>query len=65
MSKEKETVDRAYNNAFDNKKKPYKKKFYKKNNTQFVVNTILRVLEIAALFAIWYELYISNTIIFD
>jgi len=72
MDKEnKEVVDKAYNNAFkDNKKKPFKKfnnkkPYYKKNNVEFIVNTILKVLTIAALVAIWYELYISNTIVFD
>lgn len=72
MDKEnREVVDKAYHNAFkDNKKKSFrkfnnKKPYYKKNNVKFIVNTILKILTIAVLVAIWYELYISNTILFD
>lgn len=61
-------MDEAYNNKGKrgyNNKYPKKKKFYKKNNWSFIVNIILKVIEVGALIAIWYELYLSNTISFD
>lgn len=44
-------------------KKPFKKKFYpKKTNWVVIANLVLKVIEVSTLIAIWYELFLNNSI---
>ena len=66
-------VNKAMNQAYRVNEKPIsnnKKYYYKKNNSKkrnwvVIVNLILKIIEVSALIAIWYELFLNNSIIFD
>ena len=62
-------VNKAMNQAYgvDGKpipvhKKPYRKKFTKKTSWIGIANFILKIIEVGALIAIWYELFLNNSI---
>ena len=48
-----------------NKKHYYKKISSKKRNWVVIVNLILKIIEVGALIAIWYELFLNNSVVFD
>lgn len=44
-------------------KKPFKKKLYpKRTNWVVITNLVLKVIEVGTLIAIWYELFLNNSI---
>lgn len=69
----KDKVNKAMNQAYgvdgklisNNKKHYYKKNFSKKRNWVVIVNLILKIIEVGALIAIWYELFLNNSVVFD
>lgn len=68
----KDKVNKAMNQAYGvdgkpsgNKKHYYKKNFSKKRNWVVIVNLILKIIEVGTLIAIWYELFLNNSVVFD
>lgn len=68
----KDKVNKAMNQAYGvdekpisgNKKHYYKKNFSKKRNWVVIVNLILKIIEVGTLIAIWYELFLNNSVVF-
>lgn len=71
----KDKINKAMNQAYEVDGKPIsgnknhyyykKKKLSKKRNWVVIINLILKIVEVSTFIAIWYELFLNNSIIFD